>query len=87
MSDEQTPPARDPAIVKHMRALGEAAEARSIELFTAALDAVREDPSLSPAQRGAILKTIAQEQAATYHMIITKTPFTERVGAPPPSSK
>lgn len=68
---------RDPRIVKHMRALGEAAEKRSVELFTAALDAIGADQNLTPQQRGAILKTIAQEQAASYHFIITGKPFGE----------
>ena len=66
---------RDPRIVKHMRALAEAAEERSVEKMTAALDGIRADELLSPQQRGAILKTIAQEQASAYHLIITGRAF------------
>jgi hypothetical protein len=72
---EKPTPSRDPRIVKHMRALGAAAEARDVEKFREALRAIRDDNALTPPQRGAILKTIAQEQAAGFHTIVTGQPF------------
>ncbi len=76
MSAPENPkPPRDPRIVKHMRALGAAAEARDVEKFKEALRAIHDDNALTPSQRGAILKTIAQEQAAGFHTIVTGKPF------------
>jgi hypothetical protein len=68
-------PRHDARIVKHMRALGAAAEKRDVDKFIEAMVGIRNDESLTPPQRGAILKTIAQEQAAAFHEIVTGKPF------------
>jgi hypothetical protein len=65
-------PARDPRIVKHMRVLASAAEARDAAQFIEALKGIRNDDQLSPPQLGAILKTIAHEQAAAFREIVSK---------------
>ena len=62
-------------MTRHLKALGEAAASRSIDAFKAALEGVRNDDDLSPIQRGAILKVIAQEQASVFSQVIMKQPF------------
>ncbi len=55
---------RDRQIVKHIEAIQEAGA--DPELFGEALTKVRDDPSLTSAQRDAIYKTLAQEAAQAY---------------------
>ena len=62
---------RDQKIVAHMRNLEAAAASRDIQEFGKVLLSIRQDATLTPAQFGAIAKTIAQEQAATYYQVMT----------------
>lgn len=60
---------RDQRIVKHVQEIAEAGQ--DIEKFAEALRAVRDDASLSSAHRGAIWKTLAQEAAQAYCVMVT----------------
>lgn len=77
MADPQTPtpqlPPRDKRIVKHMRAMAEAGT--DIDQFTKALQAMRDDASLTTAQRDAIFKTLAQDAAQAYYVMVTGKPI------------
>ena len=65
---EQLTP-RDKRIVRHVKALAEAGD--DIPKFIDALHAFRDDASLTSAQREAIFKTLAQEAASAYYVIVT----------------
>jgi hypothetical protein len=71
--DEQKIPPRDRRIVKHIKAITEAGD--DIELFVQALHAMRDDGSLTSAQRDAIFKTLAQDAAQAYYVIVTGNPI------------
>lgn len=66
-------PPRDPRIVRHIRAIVEAGT--DLHRFARALQAMRDDPSLSRAQREAIFKTLAQEAAQAYFVMATGKPI------------
>lgn len=66
-------PPRDRRIVKHMRAIGEAGT--DVEQFARALQGVRDDASLTTAQRDAIFKTLAQDAAQAYYVMVTGKPI------------
>lgn len=55
---------RDQRIVRHVKALNDAAG--NDEAWRLALNAVRDDTTLSAAQRGAIHKTLAQQSLLWY---------------------
>lgn len=78
MTETKNKPPRDPRIMKHIQALAAAAEARDPKMLVDALTELRGDARLTPIQRGAIFKTIAQEQASAYQMILTGRGFGER---------
>ncbi len=65
---------KDERVKKHLGALHEAAKAGDPEAFSKALQGIRDDGLLNPAQRGALLKTIAQEQASTFSVAMTGKP-------------
>lgn len=68
------PPApRDRRIVKHIGAIK--AAGTDIEAFSKAIEAVRDDPQLTGAMRGAIWKTLAQEAAQAYYVFTTGKPL------------
>src|SRR5262245_6587138 len=77
MSDaSETPapfPPRDKRIVKHIRALEESGQ--DIEKFVTALRDIRDDASLTPPQREAIFKTMAQDAAQAYYVMVTGKPI------------
>lgn len=62
---------KDPKVKKHLLALDAAARKLDPEAFAIALRGIKEDSTLTPVQRGALLKTIAQEQAASYAFAVT----------------
>lgn len=64
---------RDPRIVKHIRAIAEAGA--NIEQFARALQAFRDDAALSAAQREAVFKTLAQDAAHAYYVMVTGAPI------------
>lgn len=70
---------RDRRIVMHVKALQEAGQ--DTKAFVEALAAIKNDANLNDAQRGAILKTLAQNMALTYSAILSPK------GPPPPSGE
>jgi hypothetical protein len=58
-----------PGIVKHIRAFAESGV--DIEKFVKALHAFRDDASLTTAMREAIFKTMAQDAAQAYYVLVT----------------
>lgn len=66
-------PPRDKRIVKHIRAMAESGT--DIEAFAKALQSFRDDSSLTTAQREAILKTLAQDAAQAYYVMVTGKPI------------
>lgn len=74
---------RDRRITKHIRAISEAGT--DIEAFSAAVRAVRDDPSLTSAHREAIYKTLAQDAAQAYFVFATgkALDLEELLGKPP----
>jgi hypothetical protein len=64
---------RDKRIVKHIRALGESGQ--DIEKFVGALKALRDDAGLTTPQREAIFKTLAQDAAQAYFVMVTGMPI------------
>ncbi|MCK6550382.1 hypothetical protein L6R52_31385 [Myxococcota bacterium] len=74
-------PPRDKRIVKHIRAMAEAGT--DIEAFAKALQGMRDDASLTTAQRDAIFKTLAQDAAQAYYVMVTGKPIElEKLGEP-----
>lgn len=59
---------RDPKIVAHIQALNEAG--RDLDCFAERLRAVRDDSELSTGQREAIFKTLAQDAARAYMILV-----------------
>jgi hypothetical protein len=66
-------PPRDKRIVKHIRAMAEAGT--DIDQFVKALQAFRDDASLTSAQRDAIFRTLAQDAAQAYYVMVTGKPI------------
>jgi len=66
-------PPRDKRIVKHIRAIAESGQ--DIQKFVKALQAMRDDASLTTAQRDAIFKTLAQDAAQAYYVMVTGKPI------------
>lgn len=62
------PGPRDPRVVAHIHALNDAGT--DLERFGERLRAVRDDPALGDRQREAIFKTLAQDAARAYTLII-----------------
>lgn len=62
-------PPRDKRIVKHIKAIAESGV--DIEKFVKALHAFRDDASLTTAMREAIFKTMAQDAAQAYYVLVT----------------
>jgi hypothetical protein len=73
MAETPTLPPRDKRIVKHIRALAEAGN--DIDKFVKALQSFRDDASLTTAQRDAIFKTMAQDAAMAYYVMVTGKPL------------
>jgi hypothetical protein len=71
--DKPTLPPRDKRIVKHIRAMAESGQ--EIEKFVKALQAFRDDAGLTTAQREAVLKTLAQDAAQAYYVMVTGEPI------------
>lgn len=65
---------KDSRVKKHLAALHAAATKGDPEAFANALRGIRDDGLLNPVQRGALLKTIAQEQAAGFAYAMTGKP-------------
>jgi hypothetical protein len=68
-----TLPPRDKRIVKHIKAIAESGA--EIEKFAKALRAFRDDASLTSAQREAVFKTLAQDAAQAYYVMVTGKPI------------
>ena len=85
MTDVQPLTPRDRRIKKHIHAIAEAGT--DIESFSAALRSVRDDPSLTSAQRDAIFKTLAQDAAQAFYVFTTgkALDLEEILGEPVPS--
>lgn len=71
--DTKALPPRDRRIVKHIRAMAESGT--DIEAFAKALQGMRDDASLTTAQRDAIFKTLAQDAAQAYYVMVTGKPI------------
>lgn len=70
---EELPQPKDRRIVRHIQALADAGN--DVKKFVTALERVRDDFSLSTAQREAIFKTLAQDAAAAYFVFATGKPI------------
>lgn len=69
----------DPRIARHLKNLEAAAASRDVEQFGKALLEIRNDATLNPAQVGALVKIIAQEQGAAYADFMTAAPAADPV--------
>jgi hypothetical protein len=65
-------PPRDKRIVRHIKAIAESGG--DIDKFVKALQAFRDDASLTTAQREAVFKTLAQDAAHAYFVMVTGKP-------------
>ncbi|MBK8013702.1 MAG: hypothetical protein IPK13_20430 [Deltaproteobacteria bacterium] len=91
MSEEGQPPPpapigpRDARIGKHIRRLSEASEDPA--KFAEALRAFRDDVTLSAPQRDAIFKTLAQDAALGYFVLVTGKPLDLKTLLGPPEDE
>ncbi len=73
MAEKAKQSPRDRRITKHVNAITEGGT--DIKKFAAAIAAVRDDPALGSAHRGAIWKTLAQEAAQAFYVFTTGKPI------------